>query len=120
MEPYVQGQTTYSIYSPRAGVTRTAWLTGAAAWAYYSATQYILGLRPEIDGLRIDPCIPGEWKGFKAVRRFRNKSVQIEVENPKGVCRGVKRVILNGETLPDNLVPAVALAENNQVQVLMG
>ncbi|MEZ4641175.1 MAG: hypothetical protein R3E31_00265 [Chloroflexota bacterium] len=51
MEPYVQGQTTYSTYSPRPGNTRTSWLTGAAAWAYYSATQYILGLRPEVAGL---------------------------------------------------------------------
>jgi len=57
-EPYVQGQTTYSTYSPRSGNTRTSWLTGAAAWSYFSATQYILGIRPEIDGLRIDPCIP--------------------------------------------------------------
>jgi len=65
-EPYVQGQTTYSTYSPRAGNTRTSWLTGAAAWAYFSATQYILGIRPEMDGLRIDPCIPHGWQGFKA------------------------------------------------------
>ena len=120
MEPYVQGQTTYSIYSPRAGNARTAWLTGAAAWAYYSATQYILGLRPELEGLRIDPCIPSDWDGFKATRRFRGQLIQIEVENPEGVCRGVRSVALNGETLPDNLVPAEALGESNRVRVLMG
>ncbi len=76
IEPYVQGQTTYSTYSPRPGNTRTSWLTGAAAWAYYSATQYILGLRPELDGLRIDPCIPSTWSGFKATRRFRERTIQ--------------------------------------------
>ncbi|HEX7540832.1 MAG TPA: hypothetical protein VF352_01760 [Anaerolineales bacterium] len=70
-EPYVQGQTTYSIYSPRPGNTRTSWLTGAAAWSYYSATQYILGLRPEINGLWIEPCIPPGWDGFSMLRRFR-------------------------------------------------
>jgi N,N'-diacetylchitobiose phosphorylase len=119
-EPYVQGQTTYSIYSPRPGNTRTSWLTGAAAWAYYSATQYILGLRPEIDGLRIDPCIPSTWKGFKATRRFRSRTIQIEVKNPAGVCRGVKTLSLNGETLTGDLVPAHRLAEQNRVEVVLG
>lgn len=120
MEPYVQGQTTYSIYSPRPGNTRTAWLTGAAAWAYYSATQYILGLRPEAAGLRIDPCLPSAWPGFKATRRFRGKTVVVIVTNPHGVCRGVKSLTLNGEPLADNLVPADKLAEHNQVEVVLG
>jgi N,N'-diacetylchitobiose phosphorylase len=120
MEPYVQGQTTYSIYSPRPGNTRTSWLTGAAAWAYYSATQYILGLRPEIDGLRIAPCIPSTWKGFKATRRFRGRTIQIEVKNPAGVCRGVKSLSLNGETLTGDLIPADRLAEQNRVEVMLG
>ncbi|MEJ5171020.1 MAG: hypothetical protein WHU10_08535, partial [Fimbriimonadales bacterium] len=69
IEPYVQGQTTYSRFSPRAGNCRTPWLTGAAAWAYFSATQAILGIRPELDGLRIDPRIPSSWDGFRATRR---------------------------------------------------
>jgi cellobiose phosphorylase len=120
IEPYVQGQTTYSIYSPRPGNTRTAWLTGAAAWAYFSATQYILGLRPEMDGLRIDPCIPHYWLGFKATRRFRGKSIAIDVNNPQGVCRGVKSLTLNGELQPENLIPADRLEETNTVEVLMG
>jgi N,N'-diacetylchitobiose phosphorylase len=120
IEPYVQGQTTYSVYSPRAGTARTPWLTGAAAWAYFSATQYILGLRPEIDGLRIDPCIPSHWKGFKARRRFRGKTIQIEVHNPAGVCRGVKAMKLNGEMLPGNLLEAGRLGEENRVEVTLG
>jgi N,N'-diacetylchitobiose phosphorylase len=119
-EPYVQGQTTYSTYSPRPGNTRTSWLTGAAAWAYFSATQYILGLRPELDGLCIDPCIPSTWKGFKATRRFRDRTIQIEVKNPDGVCRGVRSLTLNGETLTGNLVPADRLGDHNQVQVVLG
>jgi N,N'-diacetylchitobiose phosphorylase len=120
IEPYVQGQTTYSTYSPRPGNARTSWLTGAAAWAYFSATQYILGLRPELDGLRIDPCIPSTWKGFKATRRFRGRTIQIEVKNPDSVCRGVKSLTLNGETLTDNLVPANSLGDQNQVDVILG
>jgi N,N'-diacetylchitobiose phosphorylase len=119
-EPYVQGQTTYSTFSPRAGNTRTSWLTGAAAWAYFSATQYVLGIRPEMDGLRIDPCIPHTWTSFKATRRFRGHIIQIEVKNPQGVCRGVKALILNGQAQPGNLIPAERLEEKNVVEVLMG
>ena len=120
IEPYVQGQTTYSVYSPRPGNTRTSWLTGAAAWAYYSATQYILGLRPELDGLRVDPCIPSTWEGFTVTRRFRGRTIEIEVKNPDGVCRGVKSLTLNGETLAGNLIPADRLEPHNRVQVVLG
>jgi N,N'-diacetylchitobiose phosphorylase len=120
IEPYVQGQTTYSIYSPRPGNTRTPWLTGAAAWAYLSATHYILGLQPELDGLRIDPCIPSTWHGFKATRRFRGRTIHIEVKNPDGVCHGVDTLTLNGETLVGNLVPIDRLSDHNQVEVVLG
>jgi cellobiose phosphorylase len=120
IEPYVQGQTTYSPSSPRAGNARTSWLTGAAAWAYYSATQYVLGLRPEVEGLRIDPCIPSAWEGFRARRRFRGRTLEIEVVNPAGVCRGVCSLTLNGRALEGNLVPANQLEEYNLVEVVLG
>jgi cellobiose phosphorylase len=120
IEPYVQGQTTYSIYSPRPGNTRTSWLTGAAAWAYFSVTHYILGLRPELDGLRIDPCIPSAWDSFRATRRFRGRTIHIEVKNPGGICRGVQSLTLNGKALTGNLVPADRLDENNWVEVVLG
>ncbi len=119
-EPYVQGQTTYSIFSPRPGNTRTSWLTGAAAWSYFSATQFIIGLRPEMDGLRIDPCIPKSWDGFRAKRRFRERIIDIEVKNPDEVCRGVISMTLNGEKLEGNLVPAARLEEVNKVEVVLG
>jgi cellobiose phosphorylase len=119
-EPYVQAQTTYSPYSPRPGNARTSWLTGAAAWAYFSATHHLLGLRPELDGLRIDPCIPSTWPGFKARRRFREWTIQIEVKNPHGVCRGVRSLTLNGEAIARNLVPVERLGAQNQVEVLLG
>jgi len=120
IEPYVQGQTTYSTFSPRAGNARTSWLSGAVPWAYYSATQYMLGLRPEFGGLRIDPCIPTGWNGFKATRRFRGKTIEITVKNPVGVSRGVKSLTLNGESLPGKLIPAAKLADTNKVEVVLG
>jgi cellobiose phosphorylase len=120
VEPYVQAQTTYSTVSPRGGNARTAWLSGAVPWALYSAAHAILGIQPEIDGLRIDPCIPSAWPGFKAVRRFRGKRVAIRVENPNGVCRGVARLVVNGETLEGALIPMSKLKEENEVVVTLG
>ncbi len=120
IEPYVHSQTTYSVFSEKLGASRVPWLTGAAAWAYFSAVQYLLGLRPEPDGLRIDPCIPGEWPGFEATRRFRGKPLEIIVRNPEGVCRGVASLSLNGKKLKDNFLPVAQLAERNQVEVILG
>ena len=119
-EPYVQGQTTYSTYSPRPGNTRTSWLSGAAAWSYFSATQYILGLQPEMDGLRIDPCIPSVWSGFSAVRRFRRCMLRITVHNPHGVCQGVVRMVVDGMEIPGNLVPLDLPGDDHQVKIWLG
>jgi N,N'-diacetylchitobiose phosphorylase len=119
-EPYVQGQTTYSTFSPRPGNTRTSWLTGAAAWGYYSATQYILGIRPEADGLRIDPCIPSAWSGFSATRSFRGGKVRIVVHNPQNVCQGVAKMTVDGIPVEGNLVTLKADGGEHQVEVWLG
>jgi len=120
LEPYVQGQTTYSTYSPRSGNTRTAWLTGAAAWAYHSATHYVLGLRPELDGLRVDPCIPSDWSGFSVLRKFRGAEYRITVHNPHNLCRGVRRITLDDQPLSDNLIPAGTPGEHHKVEAWLG
>jgi cellobiose phosphorylase len=119
-EPYVHAQTTYSIFSPRAGNTRTSWLTGAAAWSYFSATRYILGIQPEVDGLRIDPCVPSTWESYEVTRRFRNKTWRITIHNPEHVCRGVSRVFLDGLRVEGNLVLANTPGEDHQVEVWLG
>jgi N,N'-diacetylchitobiose phosphorylase len=77
-------------------------------------------VRPEVDGLRIDPCIPSHWDSFAVERRFRNKLVKITVTNANGVCRGVQSVTLNGVPLADNLIPADWLQAVNEVQVVLG
>ena len=120
IEPYVYCQFTHSKYSPRAGASRIPWLSGSATWSFFAASQHILGLRPEYGGLTIDPCIPADWKGFKATRTFRGKRVNVEVTNPSRVEKGVKRLVLNGEPLPGNFIPAEKLAAENQVSVEMG
>jgi len=120
VEPYVQAQTTYSTASPQAGVARTSWLSGAATWAYFSAVHSILGIRPEIGGLRLDPCIPSTWEGFQATRIWRGKRIDITVENPNAVCRGVVALALNGQALRGSLLPLEDLTDDNQVSVVLG
>ena len=103
-EPYVYSQMTSGPDAAVSGEAKNSWLTGTAAWAYVAATQYILGIRPDFDGLRIDPCIPPEWKGFTVTRVFRGRTYRIEVTNPRGVSRGVRRLTVNGLDRPDNSV----------------
>jgi cellobiose phosphorylase len=120
IEPYVYCQFTHSKSSPRYGASRVPWLSGSAAWSFHAATHYILGLRPEYDGLRIDPCIPSAWKSFSVTRNFRGRKISIEVRNPDGVEKGVRKLVLNGETIEGNLIPAGRLRDENQVLVEMG
>jgi cellobiose phosphorylase len=119
-EPYVQAQTTYSTYSPRPGKARTSWLTGAAAWNYFSAAQYILGIRPEPDGLRIDPCIPSAWDGFSATRSFRGREMRIFVRNPGHVCKGVAKILVDGVPLAGDLVPLGEVGQTYRIEVELG
>ena len=120
IEPYVYCQFTHSNYSPRFGASRVPWLSGSAAWSYYAATQYILGVQPEYGGLRIDPCIPSAWKEFKVTRVFRGRKLAITVRNPAGAQKGVKKLVLNGALLEGNFIPAETLLAENQVEVEMG
>ena len=116
MEPYVHGQTTYATCSPNAGKCRVPWLTGTVAWSYFSAVQFILGIRPEIDGLRIDPCIPSHWPGFEMRRVFRGKTLNIKVTNPDGKCKGVRRLKINGRPIAGNLLPIADLTEGAVIE----
>ena len=59
------------------------WLTGTASWSYVGVTQYILGIRPELEGLRIDPCLPAGWEGYEVTRRFRGMALTIRVANSR-------------------------------------
>ncbi len=115
IEPYVHGQSTDSVYSPNYGRAHIPWLSGTASWSMYSATSYILGIRAELDGLRIDPCISSEWPEFKVTRIFRGKKVNITVSNPKGLCSGVHTLTINGKTIDGNLIPLDILTDETTV-----
>ncbi|GAL26836.1 chitobiose phosphorylase [Vibrio variabilis] len=75
------------------------WLTGTSGWAYFAATNYILGVRLSFDGLVVDPCIPTEWPGFEVTRQWRGATYQITVENPNNVSKGVQSITLNGQAI---------------------
>lgn len=120
IEPYVYSQYTHSKYSARYGASRVPWLTGAASWAYYSATQYILGIQPDYEGLKIDPCIPSTWKNFNVTRLFRKKILNIEVQNYAGVQKGVNKIIINGKEIEGNFIPLDKMKKTNDVIVVMG
>jgi N,N'-diacetylchitobiose phosphorylase len=120
VEPYVHCQTTYSRYNVSEGASRTPWLSGTASWAAYSATHWILGVRPEVDGLRIDPCIPKAWKGFTMTRTFRGLRLHIEVRNPKRRNRGLKSLTVDGELFAGNVVPCEKLKDGTKIVAVLG
>ncbi len=120
IEPYVVSQSTHSKESPKHGASRIPWLSSSASWTYYAITRYVLGIRPEINGIRIDPCVPSKWNSFDVVRAFRGKTLIIHFENPKGVEKGVKKTVLNGEVLEGNFVPVTKMKDENEVAVTMG
>jgi N,N'-diacetylchitobiose phosphorylase len=120
IEPYVNCQFTQSKYSPKFGASRLPWLTGAATWSYFTATQYIMGFQPDYDGIRIEPCVPASWKSFKMTRRFRFKFFNIEVKNETGVQKGVTKMIVNGEEISGNFITINKIKDQNEVTVIMG
>jgi cellobiose phosphorylase len=120
IEPYVYCQSTHSKYSPRYGASRLPWLTGAATWAFYAASQYLLGIRPEYDGLTIDPCIPSGWEEIKISRRFRRKMLNITIQNPSKKQKGIANLTINGKSLESNFIPVSMMDEVNDVKAIMG
>lgn len=90
------------------GQAKNSWLTGTAAWNFVAVSQYILGIIPDYEGLKIDPSIPEEWDGFKASRLYRGARYNITVKNPDHVCKGVKSMVCDGVRVTGNILPAFA------------
>ena len=120
VEPYVHCQTTYSRYNANEGASRVPWLSGTASWAYYSATHWVLGIRPEVEGLRIAPCIPKAWPGFTMRRKFRGLNLTITVKNPSGVSRGLASLTVDGAQITGEVIPVSALRDGAQIVAVLG
>jgi len=103
------------------GEAKNSWLTGTAAWAFVSGTQGLLGIVPDYDGLRIDPCIPRSWPGYEMTVKLPRAEYRITVENPNGVNRGVARLELDGAELTDRSgIPIEQDGNVHQVRVVLG
>ncbi len=117
-EPYSYCQFVMGKDHTAFGRARHPFMTGTGGWAYFSSTRYILGIRPQMDYLEIDPCIPADWKGFQAVRQWRGAAFHIRVENPEGVMKGVKEIWLDGELAKK--IPVMAPGTEHKVKIVMG
>jgi cellobiose phosphorylase len=104
-EPYVYAQMIAGRDAPTHGEAKNSWLTGTAAWNLVAATQWLLGLRPEHDRLRIDPCLPDAWNGFTARRRFRGATYEVTVRKPVGARGRISSLSVDGRPIEGNLVP---------------
>jgi N,N'-diacetylchitobiose phosphorylase len=101
------------------GRARHPWLTGTGSWIYVAATKYILGVHTTYKGLKIEPCIPSDWKEYEVIRKWRGAVYNIKVKNPDGVEKGIKSIKLNGKIV-DKIIPVQDKNSINEVEVMMG
>ena len=119
LEPYVHGQYTEGDESPFHGRSHVHWLTGTASTCMVGCVEGICGMRPDLDGLRVAPTVPSDWKEFSFEKNFRGKKVIIKVENKDGAQSGFKEFYINGEKQDDNYIPADKLTDVTEVKMVM-
>ena len=119
-EPYVYCQMVAGRDAPTFGEGKNSWLTGTAAWTFTAVSQYILGIQPTLDGLKIDPCIPGDVESYKVRRVYRGVTYHITVKNPDHVEKGVKKLLLNGVPQNSNVIPLHAAEKEADIEVILG
>ncbi len=115
-EPYVYAQMIAGKAAATPGEAKNSWLTGSAAWNFVAITQWILGIRPEHDGLRIDPCLPADWEGYEAVRRFRGATYRIAIGKPVGVTGRITSLLVDGRQVDGNVVAPAPLGADVTVE----
>ncbi|MBP7692214.1 MAG: glycosyl transferase family 36, partial [Anaerolineales bacterium] len=119
-EPYVTPGNVDGPLSEYYGRGGWTWYTGSAQWLHRMATHWILGLRPQADGLLVDPAIPAEWPGFTVTRKFRNAVYRIVVKNPARVSRGVRTVLVDGRPVAGQVLPVLGDGQTHAVEIVMG
>ena len=119
-EPYVYSQMVAGRDAPTFGEAKNSWLTGTAAWTFFNVSQYILGIQPTLDGLKVDPCIPHTLGSFTVTRRFRGAVYHITVDNAAAVQHGVKVVTVDGRAIAGNVLPLAPAGTEVAVRVTMG
>ncbi len=119
-EPYVYSQMIAGKDAPSFGEAKNSWLTGTAAWTFLSISQAILGVKPTLDGLEIDPCVPSGCKGFVVTRSYRGAEYEIHVDNPSGAQYGVKSMTVDGKAFDGKLIPVHPAGAHVRVDVTLG
>ncbi len=117
-EPYVYAQMIAGKDAKRHGEAKNSWLTGTAAWNFVAVSQYILGIIPDYDGLKIDPAIPAAWDGYKISRSYRGATYNIKIENPNHVSKGIKSITVDGKAIDGNVLPVFADGEQDVIAVM--
>ena len=118
-EPYVYAQMIAGKDAFKPGEAKNSWLTGTASWNFYTITQYILGVQPDYDGLKIDPCIPSDWNGFEITRKFRGATYKIKVINDNHSNKGVSMLIVDGIEQDSNIAPVFSDGNTHIIEVIM-
>ena len=119
-EPYVYSQMIAGKDAVHFGQAKNSWLTGTAAWNFYVISNYILGIKPDWNGLKIDPCIPHGWDSYEISRRFRGATYLIAIENPDHVCRGIRKISVDGNDIAGNVLPIFCDGKEHHVKVILG
>ena len=119
IEPYCYGQFTEGKESPHAGRSHVHWLTGTASTVMVGCVEGILGMRPDLHGIKIAPSIPADWKGLEIEKDFRGRKLHITIENPDGKESGFTSMTVNGKPCEDNYVPESLLTENTEIVLTM-
>jgi cellobiose phosphorylase len=108
VEPYVYSQMVAGKDAAKPGEGKNSWLTGTAAWNWITITQFILGIKPDYNGLVVDPCLPETIKDYTVNRQFREGDYTIHIQNPQGLQKGKVSLTVDGVALEGNVIPAVA------------
>ena len=110
-EPYVYSQMIAGRDAPRFGEAKNSWLTGMAAWAFVNVSQYLLGIRPTMAGLSVEPCLPSDFGPYTVERRFRGTLYHISVHNPAYRKDGIPYLLVDGKKVPGHVIPLTDAAE---------
>ncbi len=104
VEPYVNCQMVAGKDAARPGEGKNSWLTGTAAWMWYTVSQFLLGIKPTYDGLEIDPCLPTDMREYRVRRVLRGTTFDVLVRNPRGSQKGVKQISVDGKPIGGTVV----------------
>ncbi|MBP3703040.1 MAG: glycosyl transferase, partial [Lachnospiraceae bacterium] len=118
-EPYVYSQMIAGKDAKFFGEAKNSWLTGTAAWTFVNISQYILGVKPTLEGLGINPCIPSDFGDFKLTRKFRNVTYHIEVKNPNHSEKGVEKLLVDGVPVEGTVIPYKEDKSSYEITVMM-